>query len=147
MPTIDLGVNYEDVQDLDKYPVVPGGTYTFIIKKAENMVTKSNRPKIFWALEITDPDTGHPVSIPHNTVLPWIKDGQQDVSGVGMLVQVCKAVGLPWAGGKINTDDYIGRGGKVEVKQVRARMQDPTTGEWTDDPSGELQNMVKKFVY
>jgi len=146
MPTINLGVDYEDVKNLDDFPVVPGGTYPFTIRVAKDGTTNAGRPKIFWGLEVIDPASNKPTSIPHNTVLPWMKDGEMDVSGVGMLVQICKAVGLPWTGKSLDTEAYLGRSGTVTVKIERRNKQDPT-GNWVPDPDGKEQNVVDKFIY
>ena len=80
MPVIDLHVNYEDVQDMDKFPVVPNGTYDFTIKALEPKSSKAKgRPMFLWTFTITDPETGQPTNILNNTVLPWIPPGENEV--------------------------------------------------------------------
>jgi len=149
MPVVDLHVNYEDVQDMDKFPVVPNGVYDFVIKALEPKSSKAKgRPMFLWTFTITDPETGQPTNILNNTVLPWIPPGENEVdaSAVGMLVQTCKSVGMPWTGGKIATEDYVGRGGRFELIQKPKQIEDGE-GNWVNDPSGEKVNQVKKFIY
>ena len=155
-PTIDLNVDYNDVKDSDKFPVVPGGTYAFVVKDIETTQAGSGRPMLNWQLTVTDPDTNKPINVFHRTVLPWIPPGQTslDVGGVFMLVGACKGVGLPWEGGKITTENYIGRGGQVKLKQVTKNVKndgdiapDKPIGEYVPDPEGEQVNEVEKFIY
>jgi hypothetical protein len=148
MPIVDLNVDFSTVQDEDKYPVVPNGEYDFTIVVCDHAKTQAGRPQIKWRLEVMDPETGKPVKIGYNTVLPWITpEGQQDTGGVGLLVSLCKAVGRPWTGMQLNTDDYIGLSGRAVVVQKPGRVQD-SDGKWVndDDPANKV-NDIKKFVY
>jgi len=148
MPIVDLNVDFSQVQDEDKYPVVPNGEYDFTIVACDHATTQAGRPQIKWRLEVMDPDTNKPVKIGYNTVLPWVTpEGKQDAGGVGLLVSLCKAVGLPWTGTQLDTDDYIGRIGRAVVVQKPGRVQNEE-GKWVndDDPSNKV-NDIKKFVY
>ena len=147
MPTIDIGVDFSDVQDMDKFPVIPNGTYPVTARNIDAKPSSKGRPMLTWWFDAIDEATGDKASIPYNTVLPWEKDGEIDVSGCGMLVQVCKALGLPWTGKKLNTEDYIGRSGMAEIIQQRKQTKDPDTGAYVDDPSGDKVNAIKKFIY
>ncbi len=149
-PIVDLGVSYEDVKHMDEFPVVPNASYPFVVKKCDQVKTGPNsktpgRPMFKWHLEITDPDTQRPVILWYNSVLAWIPPGESEieVNGLGNLVAICKATGLPWTGGIINSDDYMGRGGTVKVSQkTKQTLQD---GEYKDDPSGKKVNEVDGF--
>ena len=146
MPEIDLGVNYDDVQDEDKFEAAPGGVYSFIVASIEPKTSAKGRPMLKWTLDFQH--EGKTRKLFNNTVLPWLnpETGELDAGGVGMLVAQCKAVGLPWTGQKFVTEGYIGRGGSVEVVQKIRQVKD-VTGNYVDDPDGQLVNEVKKFVY
>jgi len=148
MPVVDLYVDYTDVQDMDKFPIVPNGVYEFTVKGLEPKTAKSGRPMLLWTITVSDPETGQPVNVLNNTVLPWIPPGanEVDAGGVGMLVQSCKAVGMPWTGGKLATENYIGRSGKVELIQKPKQIQNEE-GQYVNDPSGEKVNAIKRFIY
>jgi len=148
MPTIDLGVDYEDVKDQDKFPLLDNGTYEFRVKRIQEVKASNGRPMLKWSHAIINPTTGHDHTIFNNTVLPWVppNETELDTGGVGMLVQQCKAVGLPWTGGKLNTDDYIGRVGQLEIKQKTRQVKGPA-GTYVDDPNGEQVNEIARFVY
>ena len=106
------------------------------------------RPMLKWIITVKSPDTGNDVNIFHNTVLPQNADGTPNTDGVGMLVAFCKGTGLPWTGGKLSTEDYVGRGGDVEIEQRNKMLQNPDTGKYDiPDPSGEKVNQIKKFIY
>lgn len=150
MPEIDLGVDFSDVKDEDKYPVVPNGTYPFIVKGVESVRSQNtNRPMLKWKLEITDPQTQRPLVITHNTVLPWTPPGGTELvtSGVGMLVQICKAIGKPWTGKTIQTEEYLGQTGRVMIVQAVRNIKDPATGQYIPDPDGDVRNEVSGFDY
>ncbi len=151
MPTIDLGVDYTDVQEEDKFPVLPTGTYPFTVEKVEQTQSKNSnppgRPMFKWELSVTHEKRAHKLT--HYTVLPWrpYPDDEIISSGVGMLVAITKAVGIPWTGQEFVTEDYIKAAGSVRVKEVpkRIRLDDGTYG---NDPNSEdTQNEIDKFIY
>jgi hypothetical protein len=99
-----------------------------------------------WQLEVIDPVTTRPVTIFHITVLPWMENGEMNVKGCGMLVAATKAVGLPWTGQSLNTEDYIGRSGSVALKVTKMQKKN-AEGKYEDDPDGKERNEVEKFIY
>ena len=145
-PTIDLGVDFEAMKEATKFAVVPDGDYDFQITKGELKQSSAGRPMIKWTLQVANPDDGKPVNIFYNTVLPWRDSaGELDVSGCGMLVNLCQGVGNPWTGSSIDPDSYIGLGGRARVTQRRQQMQDEN-GKWVPDPDGDLMNDIKKIL-
>jgi len=148
MPEIDLGVNYDDVQDEDKFTVAPGGAYPFIVASIEPKTSGKGRPMLKWTLDFQF--EGKTLKIFNNTVLPWLnpETGDLDAGGVGMLVAQCKAVGLPWTGQKFVTEGYLGRGGTMNVIQQLRQVKDGS-GNYIDDPDGEQVNALAKkaFIY
>jgi len=144
MVEIDLRIDFSDVENEDSFEPIPVGTYDFIVKSAESVIAKSGRPMIKWQLGIAH--DGAERTIFYNSVLPHVVDGQMITSGVGMLVSVCKAVGQPWTGSSLNTEDYIGRAGRAEIIQKPKQVQN-NEGDWVDDTSVPPVNDVKKFVY
>lgn len=146
MPTINLGVDYDDIKALDEWIVVPGGTYQFTVRDISEKKTKAGRPMLVWRLEIMDPATQRPVSIFYNTVLPWMENGEMNVKGCGMLVSASKATGLPWTGQTLDTEAYVGRMGSAVIKVSRAQ-KDNGLGVYVDDPEGRERNEVEKFIY
>jgi len=147
MPVINLAVNYDDIKDLDEFVVVPGGTYQFTVKNVTEKNSQAGRPMLNWQLEVIDPATARPVTVFHTTVLPWMHNGEMDVKGCGMLVSVAKAVGMPWTGQSLATEDYIGRSGSVMLKVTKIQRKDPATNAYVDDPEGKERNEVEKFIY
>ena len=146
MPTINLGVNYDDVKDMDEFLVVPGGTYQYTVKSITEKTSQAGRPMLNWQLEVIDPVTTRPVTVFHTTVLPWMENGEMNVKGCGMLVAATKAVGLPWTGQSLNTEDYIGRSGSVALKVTKMQKKN-AEGKYEDDPDGKERNEVEKFIY
>lgn len=146
MPTINLGVDYADVQALDEWIVVPGGTYQFTVSSISEKKSSAGRPMLNWRIEVIDPGTTKPVGVFYNTVLPWMDSGELNVKGCGMLVAIAKAVGKPWTGQSLNTEDYIGRAGTVKLKVTRMQKKD-ASGAYVDDPEGKERNEVDKFEY
>lgn len=151
--TIDLGVNFEDVKDMDKFPVLPVGTYPFTVTKIDSKQTGAGsktpgRPMLMWTLNFNHPETGQKVPLTYHTVLPWLPPGQSelDVSGVGMLVSMCKGLGLPWAGTTIDPQAYLGRSGTAAISQKKRQMKDPASGAWVDDPNGAPVNNVDNII-
>ena len=157
MPTIDLGVDFGLVKDLDKFPLLPVGSQPFFVQKIEDTKTgptskTPGRPMLKWTLVFTAPDTGQSVPMTYNTVLPWIPPGttELDMSAVGQLVAICKAVGRPWAGQKLDTDSYVGLGGTANITQRKRNKLNPATGQYEEDPTSDPVNDFDRksaFVY
>lgn len=145
MPVIDLGVNFDDIKELDEYPVVPGGTYQYIVQAINEKKTLKGRPMLVWQLQVTDPASSRPVSVFYNTVLPFMDNGEMNVKGCGMLVSIAKNLGLPWTGSQLLTEAYIGRSGNVKLKITKAAKKDET-GVYVEDPNGKERNEVEGFV-
>jgi len=144
MPVIDLGVDYSSVEDMDKFDPMPNGTYEFSVASIEEKTSQKGRPMLKWTFRI--PFDGSERKLSYFTVLPWQKDGEWDLSGMGMLVSVTKALGRPWTGQSLSTEDFLGLGGQMEVVQKPKQIKGPD-GVYTDDPDGDVVNDIKKFVY
>ena len=141
MPIIDMAVDFDDIKDLDAYPVLPTATYDVQVVSIESDVTGENsktpgRPKLVWSFRvINNPDHPNHRLSNHNTVLPFRDEskppGEELVtSGCGFLVSLCKALGKPWTGRQITTEEYIGLTCKAIVVEEKmkfgARQGDPT---------------------
>jgi len=144
MPTIELGVDFSDVQNEDTFEPLPNGTYDFITTSAEPKNSAAGRPMIKWVFTVNH--EGKDYKFFYNTVLPWEVDGEWVVSGVGMLVSVCKALGVPWQGKSLNLEDYLGLGGVCQVVQKPKQVKGPD-GVYADNTIGEVVNDISKFNY
>jgi len=145
MPVIDLNVDFEDVQDEDAFKPLPEGTYDFTVQSVEQATSKKGRPMLKWTYSIVHDKKEHKLS--YYTVLPWMVDGQVDTGGVGMLVGATKAVGIPWTGQQLVTEDYLGAKGSMIVSQKPKQVKGPD-GTYVDDPDSDtMVNDIKGFVY
>jgi len=143
MPVVDLNVDFETIKDADVFEPLPDGTYEFMVASCEAKTAKSGRPMLKWTFRVLHEGKQH--NLFYNTVLPYMNKGELDLGGVGMLVAVCKALGKPWTGSAINTDDYLGSTGMAEIYQKPKQSLQPD-GTYADDPSGIRVNDIKKFV-
>jgi len=144
MPVIELGVNFEDVKHLDEFEPVPNGDYQFIVAGVESKNSQAGRPMLKWTLNVTH--DGKERKLFYNTVLPWVKDDGLDTGGLGMLVQITKALGKPWTGQALSTEDYIGLAGMCQVIQKPKQVKQ-LDGSYAVDPEGGVTNDIKKFIY
>ena len=69
-----------------------------------------------------------------------------DLGGVGMLVGITKALGKPWTGQALDTDDYLSKTGTCVVVQKPKQIQQ-MDGTYANDPGGAVVNDIKNFVY
>lgn len=152
MPTVDLGVDFEDVKDSDQIQPMPAGVYEFQVESVEPKTASTGRPMLKWTLSIINNEEFKGRKLFNNTVLPWTnpQTGEKDINVFGLVAQ-CKAVGVPWTGMSLNTEDYVGRPGQVEVvqKKKQTKQINPDTGqeEWMDDDDAPPVNDIKKFIY
>lgn len=107
-PIIELGVNFTTAQEASNALMLPAptGVYQLQVNGIELGQTKKGKQRLMWIMQIvnsTDSSlNGKKVS--YFTNIP----SAVDVSGVGFLVQITNALGKPWSGSVINTDDYLG---------------------------------------
>jgi hypothetical protein len=151
MPTIDLNVSFDDVKDADVFKPAPVGTYPFKVLDIELKDSKAGRPMLVWNLgfECEDEDTGKmkEYKIRFYSVLPYEdENGEVVVSGLSNLVSITKALQNPWNGSSIQTEDYLGLTGMVEITQKNKQVPGPD-GKYIDDPESEEKvNDIKGFV-
>ena len=140
MPLIEVGVDFNAAEEATKIQPLPEGDYEFQIESAEIVQCGENsktpgRPMVKWTLRTINADDPQHNNRPlfYNTPLPWTnpQTGEFDDSALGFLVALTKAVGRPWNGTSLNTDEYIGLTGLMRVG-VR-------------EYNGELRNEVKKL--
>lgn len=150
MPTINLGVNYDDIKDLDKFPVLPNGNYECTIKSVQLTNSKKGRPMLKCMLEFIDPSNNQPFQTGFYAVMPWIRPGETetDISGLGNLVGLLKVTGTEGfkPGSDIDIDSWVGTRTVAKVVQVPGRTQDEN-GEWVNDLNADPTNDIKGFVY
>ena len=155
MPTINLGVSYEDIKDLDKFPVLPAGSHPFTIRSVSLIKTGPSsktpgRPMLKAMLEFVDPATGSPFQMSYNAILPWVPPGETelDISGIGNFSGLLKVAGITWEGEdfELNTDEFVGVAGVAKIVQRPGRTRDES-GQWVDDPNADPVNEIKGFDY
>jgi len=146
MPTIDIGIDYEELKRLTAQQAVPNGKYPFTLKSMEPTQTSKGRPMFKCQLGIKD-ENGGDHTLFYNALLPYMYNGQMDVTGCFTLVGLCGALGKPWTGGTIVTEDYVGRSGIADVVQKPKQVKDPSDpNKYIPDPEAPPVNEVKGFV-
>lgn len=93
------------------------------------------RPMLGWELAIIGHPTYNGKRVFYNTMLPYAdpnNGNKLNTSGISFLVDITKALGQPWQGGKLRTEEYIG-------KTCRA-----TIGIEVNPKTGEQRNSIGK---
>ena len=135
MPTIELGMTCTDAQEQANkdFEILPIGSYTMVCTSVEQATSKNGRPRLDFMLEVVE--NGNPdfngKGIRYFAPLPH----EGNTKGMGFLTQVCVALGKPWAGASLNTEDYQGRTCTANVEQNPSKT-DPT----------KIFNNIKSFV-
>ena len=107
-PIVEMGVDFNLAQKQAELATAPAPTsvYTLQVTSVEAGVSKKGRGRLMWMLQIVnavDPSlNGKKVS--YFTNIPT----HDDMTGVGFVVQLTKALGKPWNGTTLNTDEYLG---------------------------------------
>ncbi len=115
MPVIEIGVDFNKAQiESEKVMLpAPAGVYALQVLNIESGVTQKGKGRLMWIMQVvnsTDP-TFNGKKVNYFTNIPTATE----LSGIGFLVQVTKALGKPWGGTSINTDDYIGSMCKANI--------------------------------
>lgn len=134
MPTIELGVDFniaKEEDDKNRQPLKPG-VYTMTCVAVEMGESKKGRPMLIFDLETSSNSDAASNGKKFKSFCPLPHNG--DNSGIGFLLNVTKALGKPWVGNQITTEDYIGL-------QCAANLAD---GKPNDD--GHVFSQIKSFV-
>jgi len=138
MSPIDLGIGFEEMEKLARPPLIPDGTYEFVVAKIEDSpVQQSGRPQ--WRCQLTiinRPDLVNR-SVFYYCQLPWIDpDSKQwDYSNTFGLVNFVNGTGMEIHGKSIpDKEAFQGRTGVMKVGH-RTRKGTETDPEPTIDQS------------
>jgi len=135
MPIVDLKTSFDDAkEESDKLmQPLPAGPYEVLCNACTLEQYKSGRPCVKFEFSVVG--NANPVlngkKIFHSCPLPH--NGTN--SGLGFLVDVTKALGSPWAGSSINTDDYPGRTATANIIQEPDKVN-----------PAKLYNNIKSFA-
>ena len=116
MEGLDFASAEKEVEESRK--PLPEGDYQVQIESVEHKVGKeSGRPYLNWMLNVFNNAQYNGKKIFYSTPLPWTNpsSGKLESTGLNFLVDLCKAFGKPWEGGKLQTEQYIGAMGNARV--------------------------------
>lgn len=119
---IDIGLDFNAAEAAveEQRRAAPEADYTLqVVDVVYGHGKASGRPKLNWQFKIVNDVQFSEKRVFYNTSLPWTNKntGQYEDSGVSFLVDVCKALGRPWQGGKLDTNHYLGLTCRAHVIQ------------------------------
>lgn len=139
---IDLGLDFEKAEAIvaEQRRAPTPGDYTLQCTDIKPGVSGDQskvpgRPMLNFELSIVNNADFSGKKVFYNTMLPYadpLNGNKLLTSGLGFLVDLTKALGQPWTGGKLRTEDYIGR------------TCNATLGQEVNPKSGELRAVVNK---
>lgn len=116
----DLGIDFQAAETAVEEQRRPAdeGDYTLqVVEVTAGEGKQSGRPKFNWQFQIINDPRFNGKRVFYNTSLPWDnpKTQQRETGGINFLVDVCRALGRPWSGSKIDPQPYIGLTCKAHV--------------------------------
>jgi hypothetical protein len=147
---IDLGLNQEQLEKEARPPLIPDGTYEFMVDHIDEFhlnpdgtPTNDGRPRWVWWLKIINrPDLNRMAR--YSTPLTW-RDPNGDLitSGIGFLHDILVGTGVRLQGTSLaQKETYYGRTGVMSVGHKPRAKADP------NDPNEEevIDNTVRIVV-
>ena len=135
MVEINLGIEHGEAEEEAKEAMktLPPGTYDLsCIGCKPGEYSKTKRPMLEFEFEVVNSSEWNGKKLRHTCPLP--ENGNN--SGIGFLTEVTRALGNPWTGASINTEDYIQRSCQANVIN-----SDPSK-----DAQGRTFANIKSFV-
>ena len=133
---IDLGIDFETAEKEvaeSRKPVTPGDytvQVTNITPGQSGSESKTpGRPYLNWELTVVGHSEFTGKKVWMITSLPWADASNGNrllTSGINFLVDITKALGQPWQGGKLRTEEYHGRTCKATIGlEINKRSGEP----------------------
>ncbi len=135
MVEINLGLSHDEgeAQAKEAMKVLPPGTYELVCTGCKpGVYATSKRPHLEFEFEVVNDSEYSGKKLRHTCPLP--ENGNN--SGIGFLTEVTRALGNPWTGASIMTEDYLQRGCSANVIN-----SDPAK-----DTQGRTFANIKSFV-
>ncbi len=134
MVEINLGLSHEEAnaESQEAMKTLPPGAYDLSCTGCKPDQYGSGRPCIQFEFEVVNHAEFNGKKLRHSCPLPY----QGSNSGIGFLVDVTTAMGVPWTGASINTEDYVSRSCRANVIN-----SDPSK-----DDQGRVFANIKSFV-
>ena len=113
---LDFAAAEREVEESRK--PLPESDYQFRIDSVEHKIGQaSGRPYLNWTMVVINHSEYSNKKFFYSTPLPWVNPQTQKLESTGLnfLVDLCKAVGKPWSGGKLLTEMYIGAIGSAKI--------------------------------
>jgi hypothetical protein len=128
MSPISLGIDFSELEQLAKPPLVPDGTYEGTVEEIKETNWASGRPAWFVRIRILNrPDIKNPL-VSQSVGLPWqdpAQGGQWDYSNTFSLVNLINGVHMQVAGKNIpDKESFYGKSGIIKVGH-KPRKDDP----------------------
>lgn len=131
MSYVDLFITAEDAERESRgtprstFDPIPEDTYDFVISDVQVSQTSKGRPRLSVKASVINHPQYNGRVVFYSCPLPWKPNGSSDVdtSGIGLLMQLFKGVGLKWSGTSFDTESLIGLAFRAKVA-IRQRMRD-----------------------
>lgn len=115
MPFVEVGLDFESAEKISG--PIPEGDYDVQVTSVTLGETGPNSkvpgsPMLKWEFEVINSSN---VNLNGRKLFLNMPIPRGDGKGLNFLVATCKALGRPWSGQGLNTDDYLGRTCKAKV--------------------------------
>lgn len=150
--TIELGLNQEQLEKEARPPLIPDGTYEFMVDHIDEFYlnpdgspTNERRPRWVWWLKIINrPDVNRMAR--YSTPLTWRDaEGQLVTSGIGFLHDVLTGTGIKLMGTTLaSKETYYGRTGVMAVGHKPRNKADPNDPEEEEIIDNTVRIVVKR---
>ena len=135
MVEIALGMDFSKAEEKseEEKRVLPSGTYDLNCTGCKpGVYSKTKRPFIEFQFEVINDQEWNGKKLRHTCPLPW----EGNNSGIGFLVDTTKALGNPWTGDSLNTEDFVSRSCRANIINT-----DPN-----EDDKGRIFANIKSFA-
>lgn len=152
MSPIDLGLNQEQLEKEARPPLIPDGTYEFMVDHIDEFhlnpdgtPTNTGRPRWVWWLRIINrPDLNRMAR--YSTPLTWRDpNGELITSGIGFLHDILGGTGVRLQGTSLaQKETYYGRTGVMSIGHKPRPKQDPNDPEEEEIIDNTVRIVVKR---
>ncbi len=140
----EMGISYNQAEEENTFTILPEAVHEVMVKDIKLTHASSGRPMLEWLFEVINNPEFKSRKIYERTVLPWHDGTEFITSGLFRITNLTAALGMPWEGEKLYTEDYMGK--TCAIKVIHKPYAGKNLEYYDENGIGNPMPEIKSFI-